>query len=73
MPRVPAVSLDGIAASAASSAAKLMLLPVDKRAMEVSMALLTLEAAAAACKAAVLVANLIAAAGGDATAQDVRH
>ena len=50
-----------------------MLLPVDKRAMEVSMALLTLEAAAAACKAAVLVANLIAAAGGDATAQDVRH
>ena len=34
---------------------------------------LTLEAAAEACRAAVLLANLIAVVGGDATAQDVRH
>ena len=51
---------DAIATPAASSDAELIRLPVDRRFMEVSMSLFTLDAAAWAIKAPVLVATVSA-------------
>ena len=56
MPRISADSLELMATPAASSEAELMRLPEDRRAIDVSMSRLTLEAEAAALRAALLVA-----------------
>jgi hypothetical protein len=56
VPFTSAVSREAIATPAASSEAELIRLPVDSRAMDISISRLTLDAAAAACRAALLVA-----------------
>jgi hypothetical protein len=60
VPLISEVSRDAIATPAASSAAEFIRCPVDKRAIETSISLLTLLAAAWAINAPVLVATLSA-------------
>ncbi len=56
MPRISADSRELMATPAASSDAELIRLPEDRRAIDVSISRLTLEAEAAALRAALLVA-----------------
>jgi hypothetical protein len=60
VPRISAVKREAIATPAASSDAPLIRFPVESRSIEISISLFTLDAAAWAIKAPVLVATVSA-------------